>query len=53
MEITLGKRIKQLVGEKKVRQQQIAAELGMNASTLSSYVPHLLTNTFICLSIYY
>ena len=38
MEITLGKRIKQLVGEKKVRQQQIAAELGMNASTLSSYV---------------
>ncbi|RCX09957.1 transcriptional regulator with XRE-family HTH domain [Anaerobacterium chartisolvens] len=38
MEITLGKRIKQLVGEKKVRQQQIAAELGINASTLSSYV---------------
>ncbi len=38
MEITIGKRIKQLIKETKIQQQQIAAELGMHSSTLSSYV---------------
>ncbi len=38
MDITLGRRLKQLVREKGIEQQEVAAELGMKTSTFNSYV---------------